>query len=717
MANRFDNVLQGHRKFVPQQWTPNVELMSSLLEQQQGQYDSAMQLADIPINNIRQDDEVAQNLRKKLRGNIDNLANIYKTEGVSAGNRVRNKMVRDVKQMVLPGGDISKLNKRVEQYKAHSDAIKEQYKDNPLIQQYHLKRLDEEGVLPFDDGRINAPSGMVRHVDSKEISEYLDKAIGNIKDTDLERLGLNREQLVNYNYLYETGKISGRKYQDIVNTLAAQLPEEFINSAQQFSNAQGRNVNERNLFTEDNKLNLDTQLGKIISGAAQGRAREDLDRKVGTFKDDYSLRAIDHDFKKKEIDYQYNKDKSYYELPTTSKDVVIDPKKEKQQIKLEKEKIKSAEGVINAFQQKVANKESISPEEYAIYEDALIDKTDSEFIIKAKGDNLSVLQNKTSQSLDSRIDSSVKDKGVADKMKQYVKDNPEADLLSAYSASGGQTFTSAGPDKNVPHPDFTSLSKQASDLDNEIADLEASEKTYHKNYTLVSGTPNTELAKQGKAYSDMFLRGNVSLVTDDAKLLNSDEISNKFAEGKIALLPVKEPINGRPGFAVIGTKMKEGSFFSDGEYGKTQEFVTFTGNNAMVKEQARRTYRDMYFNGDAVDQQSAAYGYGYYATSANSNMSVGVQIESLKLESKGNDYKSEAIKTPVGDVYITKFVDDQGNQAYRHDLYKSGTKERIKDAKGNDFTNLFNNEYGVTYNPNTIIEAVGKYQLQLEALK
>ena len=716
MANRFQNVQPGHRRFVPQQWTPNVELMSSLLEQQQKGYDSAMSLADIPIKNIRQDEPVAQNLRKKLRGDIDNLANVFKTEGVEAGNRLRNQLVRDVRQMVLPGGDVHKLGQRVEQYQAHKDNIKELYKDNPLIQQYNLNRLDTEGVLPFEDGRINSPSGMVKHVDAKEISDYLNKAIDNIKDTDLKRLGLSKKQLVNYNYLYETGKITGRKYKDIVNTLVSQMPEEFINSAQQYSNAQGKNINERELFDNEGNLNMQTQMGRIIAGAAHGRAREDLELKTGTFKDDFSLRTLDHQYRKKEIDYEYDKNKSFYEFPSTSTDVVIDPVKEKEQVKLEKEKIKSADSVIKAYDDKLAKGETILPEEKALYEEAIVDKTDSEFIINAKRNNLNDLKSKTKVSLDSRIDNAVSDVKVKEGMKQYMKENPESDLIDAFIASGGNTsITVRG--KTFKNPEFEAVNRANLKLNSEIENLDEQSRTFHKEYTLISGTSNTELAKRSKAMSDMFLNGNVSLVTDDGKLFNSKEITNKLAEGKLAIIPVKEPINGRPGFSVISTKNKAGNFFTDGEYGKTQSYVTFAGTNGMIKEQNKRIYRDMYFNGDQIDQQSASYGYGYYATSPNTNLSVGTQIETLNLKTKPSGYSSDAIQTPLGDVYIHKFIGDNGEELYRHDLYKSGTKERIKHEDGEEFTNLFGNDFGITDNPNTIIESIGKYQLQREALK
>jgi hypothetical protein len=273
MANRFANILPGHRTFVPQQWQPNVELLGSLLESQQTGFDAASSLSSIPITNIRQDEEIAQGIRSDINAKIDNLANIYKQEGISAGNRERSKLIKDVRRMVLPGGQINKLGQRVESYKAQQDRIRELYKDQPILQQHHLSRLDSEGVLPFEDGRINLPTNMFRHVDAKEMSDWLNKAVDNIKDTDLQRLGLNRRQLVNFNYLYETGKISGRQYQDVVNTLVSQLPQEYIQSAQQYSDAIGRDVDESVLFDEEGDLNINTQLGRIISGAARGSSR------------------------------------------------------------------------------------------------------------------------------------------------------------------------------------------------------------------------------------------------------------------------------------------------------------------------------------------------------------------------------------------------------------------------------------------------------------
>jgi hypothetical protein len=416
------------------------------------------------------------------------------------------------------------------------------------------------------------------------------------------------------------------------------------------------------------------------------------------------------------IDYEYNKKKSFYEFPTTSKDIPIDITKEQEHINLEKQKIQSATNVISSFQDKAASGQDISPEELGLYQEAIVDKNDSEFILKAKGKTKTALVDKTGESVTQRIDRIIFDPNLSTQMKEYISKNPEANLSETYIASGGEIDIPVGKDKVVMNPTYKALLAEDNKITEDIKNLDDSEKIFHRNYTLMYGSDNTELTRRSKALSEAFLKGNINLVTDDGKLFNSEEVMNKFAEGKVAIVPVKEPINNRPGFAVISTKQTDGNFFSDGEYGKTMEYVTLGGSNNMIIEQNKRIYRDMYFNGDATDQSSAAYSYGYYTKANDTNLNVGNQFETLNLESKPSGWKSDVpVKTPIGDVYITKFVGDNGRQLYRHDLFKSNSKTRINDADGNPIFNLFNDNFGITDNPNAIVEAIGKYQLQLGA--
>lgn len=695
MANRFDVYTPIRSTFMPREFIPNFAALDAALGEQQRGFDVAQAAADKVPQHLKHDVDAITQYRSELDNAMSSVAEAYKNQGLTAGNRARRDLIRQVERDWQPGGRADVFQKRLAKFQTIAENIKKTYEDQPLIQNYYLNKLDKEGVQPYIDpdsgsyGDVISPTGMVRHVDAKEMSEWLNKAIDNIKDTDLKRLGISKVQLANFNYLYKTGKITGREYTDIVQTLAQQMPEEFIRSAQQYSNALGRDVDETSFLSSEGMPNVQTTLGRIIAGGARGRARQDLDLKTGTFKDDWAL-------KKFELDY--DKQKSFYEFPSSSETVLFDPQTEKQQLSNDLQGLKIAQETINAYQQKLASGETATPEEQAEYENAIRLMSDSNTALKARQENMITLLDKTGFNWDQAMAGN------------FGKTKPDVPFLKEHLPE-----LIAGT-LRLPGISKRKLDNLAEEVVNHL-DKNKDQLQLTRNYTLMEATSNTELARRNKAMTEAFLKGNIGFTTIDGKDLADPQVIEKLRNGELALVDIKEAVNGKPTFAIVSTIDEEGNFFRDGEYGKEITYVNLVGDQSMVVEQEKRIARDMYFNGDETDQNSAAWKYGFFTQAPNTSLTVGEQINALDLERKPSGWESDVpIKTPVGDVYIRKFVDRMGNTVYGHELYKTGTKERMIDPQTNEpIYNLFTDPSGLSSTPGEIIKVIGEFQLQSEA--
>lgn len=130
--NRFNTPIQSSRKYVNQYWTPNADLLAKALQSQQTNYDLAQQAGNIPIEALPKDEELAQSIRSGIDNKITNLANVYKTQGVNAGNREQKNLLRDIRRMQLPGGQVFNLKKNVTNYQEYKKQIDSMYKEGKI---------------------------------------------------------------------------------------------------------------------------------------------------------------------------------------------------------------------------------------------------------------------------------------------------------------------------------------------------------------------------------------------------------------------------------------------------------------------------------------------------------------------------------------------------------------------------------------------------------
>lgn len=695
-VSRFDQPISIRSTFVPREWMPNFDALDQALGQQQQGFDIAKAVSSKIPEHLKYDRPFIQEYKQELDDAMEGVANIYKSQGINAGNRARRDLIQQVQQDWQPGGRADIFQKRLATFKQEADNIREIYKDQPILQQYYLKRLETEGVQPYRTesgayGDITTPQGMVRHVDAKEMSDWLNKAIDNIKDTDLKRMGISKIQLKNFQYLWQQGKIKGRKYKDIVQTLAQQLPPEFIASAQQYSDALGREIDETRIINEEGLPNVDTTLGRIIAGGARGRAREDLERQQGSFTDRAALTRYEA---------EYNKDKSFYEFPAPTTDIKYDPQKEQEQIKVSRQGLAAALKTIEDYHQMLASGKTATPEQTAAYEDAIRMKNDNQRALNLKVKNMNNILDQTGFDWDKALSGKFAKNKTPDI--NFLKNNLDRLIAGDLTIPG------------VPKHKLDALAKRVSNhLEKNQEDL-----TQHRNFTLVKATSDTQIAKRNKAMADAFLNGAIGLQGIDGKLLDDKRIADKLKNGQLSIIDVKEPYEGKPVFAIVSTPTTDDGVNFLGQEGKGIKYVQITGDPSMIIEQNKRNYREMYYEGDPVDQESAAWGYGYYSKAPGTSLSVGEQIESMDLERKPSGWEADVpIQTPVGDVYLRKYEDaNTGKIFYSHDLFKPGTKERYVDHQtGEEIHTLSGDPYGVATDYNEIIRLIGDVQLRREA--
>jgi len=197
-------------------------------------------------------------------------------------------------------GEASAMFKRKGVYDEMVKQYKETYKDNPILANYAVSniKVDPLNYNPSTGtyGQISG-ANMVKHVDAKEITNMVNQIVDNIKDTDLEVYGLTRQDLSRWESAWQSGKVTGREFEDITNMIMSQIPGDVFMSAQQWSNAVAQAtgtepVDEYQVWIEDeegNRIpNLNTQIGSIVFGASAARTKSE-------FKVTSSMKSRDYD--------------------------------------------------------------------------------------------------------------------------------------------------------------------------------------------------------------------------------------------------------------------------------------------------------------------------------------------------------------------------------------------------------------------------------------
>ena len=162
MANRFergmvfDANLQWH---APEFYTPNFEAWAGVLADNQGKLDAT----NTALNAMRPDaltehqDEAGQ-YYQEWQEKSNNLAEVYSTQGVAAGNRMRNQLLRNVRDEIAnPNSKFNTFGNIKKQYMAEVERLnefheKDPVQDNKMFSVHQLRsQLDEDFSSFYDD--------------------------------------------------------------------------------------------------------------------------------------------------------------------------------------------------------------------------------------------------------------------------------------------------------------------------------------------------------------------------------------------------------------------------------------------------------------------------------------------------------------------------------------------------------------------------------------
>jgi len=297
-TGRFRNIIPVRSNFVPENYVPDFGALATALGAQQQAFDKALAVSEKVPNHLQQDTTDVQDYMSTVRNQINNIAETYANEGVSAGNRARKQLLREINRDWQPGGKADRFQKRLATVQSLKETIDDQYKDDPRIAQYYKQNIK---INPFSDETspnygIGTPS-FDKILSTEDISTHYDKTLGNIKaDQVVSDAYLDRNALrgVSFKDLLTRGKtkyIDWNKAAQVLigaTTPEIQRSEEVRGKAYGLGEGQGQFLmadEEGNLaFDEQGRIqfNANTALGRMLSGYTTGTAftEQDVSDKV-----------------------------------------------------------------------------------------------------------------------------------------------------------------------------------------------------------------------------------------------------------------------------------------------------------------------------------------------------------------------------------------------------------------------------------------------------
>lgn len=176
-------------------------------------------------------------------------------------------------------GELKALKEQGIQYYDAVASIKETYKDNPEIYNFHKDELDKNLILsPYNKdlntfGKLQMPE-MYKNYDVKDVQTFIDTATDeiavkeNITSSDAKRL--LRTYTQDIYALSGKDRITAEK---IYKSLAGAIPREFINSFNQYNKATKFYYPGTTILVDEsqydlgNKFNTNTRLGRMLDAA------------------------------------------------------------------------------------------------------------------------------------------------------------------------------------------------------------------------------------------------------------------------------------------------------------------------------------------------------------------------------------------------------------------------------------------------------------------
>lgn len=335
--NRFDTYLPldlGFQVYAPQEFTPDLSMLDSLLGGLQKEYDTGMSaLNRIMPNYLRNsptDVEAAKQFKSKYDSIIEQTSEAFANGNINEGRRLMSQGLRQIEQDQLPGGDFYELERRVGEYQNEVKRLRELYKDNPRIAEYAI--ANKIGLTDFRNPEtgeaqsIQSASDIYKDVSDKDISAWFNQTLDNIKDTLIQQ-GWSRNKVDAITTIHDLKTLTGREFSDVMGILVNTFPEEFKQSiaqryaADKYFNPNLPNIDPTKVFEttvnergeleiltddKDRPVFANTPMANMIRGYALAGTRITPKDQLVEDDDEILLENLKHNLRKKEIDYEFN---------------------------------------------------------------------------------------------------------------------------------------------------------------------------------------------------------------------------------------------------------------------------------------------------------------------------------------------------------------------------------------------------------------------------
>jgi hypothetical protein len=230
--------------------------------------------------NLPQDAAAADQAKLWLRESADKLVEQYGEDPRSWGAGLT-KLRKEIAYRFDPNtGDIGAMQSRVENFKAYQAKLQEQYKDYPELASYAVNNIKVDPLEASMGDKVSfgvTPPAMKRNVEEKEITEFIDKTLGNIMADTYQLYGLQEyASLDEFTKAFASGTMTGIAQEKVIGALTTQIPEEYLYSYQQKALARGATpeqaAQELQVVNPDKTLNENSTMGLKILGASYGKA-------------------------------------------------------------------------------------------------------------------------------------------------------------------------------------------------------------------------------------------------------------------------------------------------------------------------------------------------------------------------------------------------------------------------------------------------------------
>lgn len=310
MANRFERgivynaPLQWHQQ---QYYTPDFKMWAGAIDKQQTDYDMANKaLSALKPNALPEWQEDANRYSQQWKDKASELTDVYINQGVAAGNRMRNKLMRDVQNEVSdPQSEYNALNTQTKKYTEERERLKKFHEKDPVKDNlaHSLRQLDSQ-VGTWDKHYDKNVKSLIKGIADVTATPFVDIESDwreHVKSTKID--GYDVQWVDNKMIYTKSGKgVDPNRAKEIFDSFmqsskyAGQLD---VYTSTQMQGQTPENYAERNnKFIEENKKALVTQYEDISKGLNSSDVEQRKEAQAKLTQLGYYKGAIDGDVKK-----------------------------------------------------------------------------------------------------------------------------------------------------------------------------------------------------------------------------------------------------------------------------------------------------------------------------------------------------------------------------------------------------------------------------------